>query len=308
MPASNDAFFSLYIFKKKKREASPSGRGVSQRLTERVLYGKILRPSREPIFYRIEEEFMIIKNDENMIDINEGLRLIEKRSGLTFGTDAYLLSAYVRGSGRSVCVDLGSGTGVISLLMLSKKKAARIHAVELQAEFAELIERNGELNGLSDRLCVHASDVRDLKDTDFPETVDTVVSNPPYMKCSGKANESDYKNIARHETAGSIGDFCSAAGRILKHGGLFYVVFRPDRMTELMTALTEAKLEPKRITFVHARAELPPCLMLCEAKKGASHGCYVTPPLIMYKEGSTYTDELTRIYERGEFDEHYQRP
>ncbi len=251
---------------------------------------------------------MMIKNDENIIDINHDLRLIEKKDGLTFGTDAYLLAAYVRGGSRSVCVDLGSGTGVISLLLLEKNKVARVHAVELQPEFAELISRNGEINGLSDRLFVHASDVRGLKDTDFAETIDTVVSNPPYMKCSGKANESDYKNIARHETAGGIGDFCATAGRILKHGGLFYIVFRPDRMTELISALTEAKLEPKRITFVHARAELPPCLMLCEAKKGASHGCYVTPPLIMYKEGSTYTDELSRIYERGEFDEHYKRP
>ena len=250
---------------------------------------------------------MNIKNDEMLTEINSGLNLIQKSDGLTFGTDAYLLAAYVRRQTRAVAADLGSGTGVIPLLMLSKKKVAHVHAVELQIDFAELIERNAEFNGF-DNLTAHCADVRDINADMFGAELDIAVSNPPYMKPTGKANESERKNIARHEVAGGIGDFCSAATRILKHGGLFYTVWRPDRLCELTNALSAAKLEPKRMTLVHARAELPPCLVLCEAKKGASAGVYVTPPLIMYSHGNTYTDTLTKIYETGDFDEPYKKP
>ncbi len=251
---------------------------------------------------------MNLKNDETLTEINDGLNLIQKADGLTFGTDAYLLGAYVRRQSRAVAADLGSGTGVIPLLMLSRKKVASVHAIELQNDFAELITRNAEINGLSNRLIAHCADVRDITEDMLGGTVDVAVSNPPYMKTSGKANGSERKNIARHEIAGGIGDFCKSAARILKHGGLFYVVWRPDRLCELTNALTAAKLEPKRMTFVHARAELPPCLVLCEAKKGASAGIYVTPPLIMYKHDSVYTDTLTKIYETGDFDEPYKKP
>lgn len=257
---------------------------------------------------------MNLYNDETLTEINDGLKLIQKADGLTFGTDAYLLAAYVRRQTRALAADLGSGTGIIPLLMLSRGKVARVHAVELQADFAELIGRNAELNGYADRLLPICADVREVGADMLGGTLDVVVSNPPYMKPSGKANESEHKNIARHEIAGGIGDFCGAAARILKHGGLFYAVWRPDRLMDLVCAMRDVGLEPKRMTFVHARAELAPCLVLCEAKKGASSGVYVTPPLIMYESGSVctqtlvYTDALTKIYETGEFDEPYKRP
>ena len=251
---------------------------------------------------------MDIRNDEMLTDINDGLKVIQKRDGLTFGTDAYLLAAYIRRQARATAVDLGSGTGIIPLLMLARKKVAAVHAVELQTDFAELITRNSELNGFSEILTAHSADVRDIGADTFGGTVDIALSNPPYMKTSGKANESERKNIARHEIAGTIADFCAAASRLLKHGGLFYTVWRPDRLCELTGALTASGLEPKRMTFVHARAELAPCLVLCEAKKGAAPGMYVTPPLIMYTRGSVYTETLTKIYETGEFDESYTRP
>ncbi len=251
---------------------------------------------------------MNLYNDETLTEINDGLKLIQKADGLTFGTDAYLLAAYVRRQTRAKAADLGSGTGIIPLLMLSRGKVASVHAVELQADFAELIGRNAELNGYAHRLLPICADVREISANMFGGTLDVVVSNPPYMKPSGKANESERKNIARHEIAGGIGDFCGAAAKILKHGGLFYAVWRPDRLTELVCAMQEVGLEPKRMTFVHARAELSPCLVLCEAKKGAASGVYVTPPLIMYSRGSEYTEALTKIYETGEFDESYQKP
>ncbi len=243
-----------------------------------------------------------------MIAINDNLRLIQKRDGLTFGTDAYLLSAFVRRQSHARLADLGSGTGILPLLLLARKKVSSAYAVELQPDFAELIGRNAALNGFADALHPILSDVRSLTEQHTDGTVDIVISNPPYMKPTGKANESDRKNIARHEIAGGIGDFCEAASRILKFGGLFYTVWRPDRLAELIAALCAAGLEPKRMTFVYARAELAPCLVLCESKKGAAAGMYATPPLILYEHENVYTNTLTKIYETGDFDESYQRP
>ena len=248
--------------------------------------------------------------DETITDINSGLKLIQKRDGLTFGSDAYLLSAYVRKSPRARCADLGSGTGIISLLLLAKNKVAQVDAVELQPDFAELIDRNAELNSFSERLRARCIDLRELDGTSLGAPFDVIVSNPPYMKPTGGRSFSERRQIARHELFGGISDFCRAASRLLKHGGLFYTVWRPDRLACLISALCESGLEPKRMTFVHSRLELAPCLVLCEAKKGASAGMYVTPPLIMYESGAgaKYTAALNKIYETGEFDEPYQRP
>lgn len=251
---------------------------------------------------------MNIKNDEIITKINDGLSLIIKSDGLTFGTDAYLLFSYVRRQTKAKLVDLGSGTGVISLLLLQKNKVKEAHGIELQPDFAELITRNAELNKLSDRLFAYSEDVRNITADTVCGEADIVVANPPYMKPTGKICESERKNIARHETAGGILDFCLGAKRLLKHGGLFYVVWRPDRLSELFSALSEAYLTPKRMTFVFAKDSLPPCLLLCEAKKGASEGMYVTPPLLMYKQDGSYTDELDYIYKTGDFNESYKRP
>lgn len=253
-------------------------------------------------------ENILLADDESLNEINNNLSLIEKKDGLTFGSDAYLLAAYVRTSRKSRAADLGSGTGVIPLLLLSRNKIADCAALEVQPEFAELISRNAAINGFADRLRSVQTDVREVSAGTIGGEVDIVVSNPPYMKTSGKICVSGRKQIARHEVHGGIGDFCLAAGRLLRHGGLFYAVWRPDRLVDLISSMRCAGLEPKRMTMVHSRVSLPPCLVLCEAKKGAAPGCHVTPPLIMYREMSVYTDTLTRIYETGEFDEPFRKP
>lgn len=241
----------------------------------------------------------MIGSDERINEINENLRLIEKKNGLVFGTDAYLLSAFLPKRRELIGAELGCGTGVISLLALSRQKCKRIYCFEVQDKFCELTERNVELNGFCDRISVICKDVRDAVPLDTEKEVDFVFSNPPYMKTSsGKANSDDEKNIARHEVCGDIGDFCAAARRLLKHGGNFYVVYRPDRMTDLICALRDNGLEPKKITYVYPNSSTPPCLMLVSAKLGAKSGITVTEPLIIYKDGTTeYTDKLAYIYE-----------
>ena len=238
--------------------------------------------------------------------VNDSLKLIQKTDGLTFGTDALLLAGYVNGKYKSA-LEIGGGTGIISMLLLTRSKAERIVAVEVQDEFSSLIERNANLNGLSDRLTAVVSDIRDYKAN---EEYDLIFTNPPYMKTSsGRANELDKKNIARHEVFGNIDDFAMAAKRLLKFGGTFAVVYRPDRLTDLIYALRSAKLEPKRVTFVHADTESESSMVLVEAKAGGKSGIILTRPLIIYKDKlhSEYSEYMKYIMDNGSFPAYYKR-
>jgi tRNA1(Val) A37 N6-methylase TrmN6 len=212
--------------------------------------------------------------------VNDDIRLIQIEDGLTFGTDALLLAGYIDRKYKTA-IELGTGTGIISMLLLTREKVLNVTALEVQEEYAILTERNAQLNDLSDRLRTVNTDLREYKGTnDF----DIVYSNPPYMKTNaGRANLISGKNIARHEVCGDIGDFCAAAARILKHGGNFYTVWRPDRLTDLMFALRSNRLEPKLITFVHATPESQPSIVLIRSKKGAASGCTLTRPLFLHK-------------------------
>ncbi len=223
---------------------------------------------------------MELHEKETLQEVNEHIRLIQRADGFTFGTDAYLLSAYVRPQPRAVAVDLGSGTGIIPLLCLSREKAARFVAVELQERFCSLIDRNAILNGMQGRLRALCADVRTITAASLGGEVDIVTANPPYMPLgSGARNETEEKAMARHETAGGIRDFCAAAARCLKHGGKFYCVFRAERLADLFEGLREAHLEPKRVTTVSATPLSAPSLILVEAVKGASPSLFITPNL-----------------------------
>ena len=245
--------------------------------------------------------------------INDNLSLIQNENGLTFGTDAYLLSAYTVGWKNKIGADLGSGTGVIPLLLCSRKKAAKIYAVEVQESFCDLIKQNAELNNFSDRIIPVNKNVADLKAADLGQELDFVVSNPPYMKVnSGKRNEHDEKFIARHEVCGSINDFCACANRLLKHGGKFYCVYRPDRLVDLICAMRENNLEPKIITFVAATVDSDPSIVLVRAMKGAAPGCRVTRNLFLHnsKEDaskSILSEDAKAIYDNCDFEQFWER-
>ncbi len=241
-----------------------------------------------------------LEPNERLDYVNENLRLIQKTDGLTFGTDAYLLAAMLRANPGQTAAELGGGTGIISLLCLTKNKARHVTIWEIQEEYALLCRRNGELNGLSDRMDVVCGNVRDANARMCAGEVDLVFSNPPYMKAdSGRDNAGTAMNIARREQCGTIADFCQAASRLLKYGGRFCTVYRPDRFADLVCAMREAKLEPKRVVFGYPDVASPPCLVLTEAKKGASSGLETAPPLIIYGDEAkrVYTPAMDRIYE-----------
>ena len=245
--------------------------------------------------------------------INDNLKLIQNQNGLTFGTDAYLLSAYTVGGKNKIGADLGSGTGIIPLLLSSRDKAAEIYAVEVQESFCDLISQNAKLNGFEDRIIPVHKNVTDLRAHDLGCELDFVTSNPPYMKVnSGKRNEHDEKYIARHEVCGDIGDFCACASRLLKHGGKFYCVYRPDRLIDLLSAMRENKLEPKVITFVAAMADSDPSMVLVRAIKGGASGCGVTRNLFLHNSTedaakSILSADAKAIYENCSFESYFER-
>lgn len=227
---------------------------------------------------------MELRENETLHEVNEHIRLIQRVDGLTFGSDAYLLAAFTRGKRTASAVDLGSGTGIIPLLCLARDKAARFTAVEIQADFCNLIGRNAALNGMADRISPLCADVREVTAASVGGEVDLVTANPPYMAPgSGARNTTDEKYIARHEVCGTVKDFCAAAGRLLKHGGRFCCVFRPERLGDLFGGLREAHLEPKRMTLVQATAAALPSMVLVEAVKYAAPSLLVTPPLCLWE-------------------------
>ena len=174
--------------------------------------------------------------------------------------------------------------------------------VEIQEEYAALIKRNAALNSLDERLFAVNSDIRELPND---AKYDIVFTNPPYMKTSsGYKNATSKKNIARHEVFGTIGDFCEKTAKILKFGGSFAVVYRPDRLSDLIYAMKSARLEPKRITFVHARQSADASMVLVEAKLGGGVGAILTRPLIIY-DADVYSNDMNFIMENGSFPEDF---
>ena len=246
----------------------------------------------------------ILLENETLTNVNENINLIQRKNGLTFGTDAFLLSSFIKEQKSGVAVELGGGTGIISMLVATREKYKKIYCAEIQQEFAEVIKRNVELNGLSDKIEPICIDIRNLKSATIGFEVDAVFSNPPYMKSdSGKRNEFDEKYIARHEVCGNIGDFCACAKRLLKHGGFFYCVWRPDRLTDLICAMRENSLEPKEMCFVHANTNSAPSMVLVKAKKGAASGVVVLEPLFLNLDDNpkALTERAQKIYKECNF-------
>ena len=241
-----------------------------------------------------------IGSDERIDKVNEKITLIQKKDGLTFGTDAFLLAAFIKQQKYSTAVELGAGTGIISLLLAARDKFKFVDAIEIQKDFYDITCRNIALNDLDSKVKAHNLDIRELKQSYIGYEVDVVFSNPPYMLAdSGKKNVSERKYIARHEVCGGIEDFCQAAYRVLKHGGKFYCVWRPDRLTSIMSSMRRNRLEPKIMVFVHSDKESEPSMVLISATKGGAEGMRILPPLFL-NEGTSAEGGARVMSERAQ--------
>ena len=217
--------------------------------------------------------------------INENLILNEYKDGLLFGTDALLVAKFVNGGIRKKVVDLGCGSGVIGLLLLSEKKAGHVFGVEIQEKYSKLSEYNAEINNFKDQYTSINCDLKNIKDYFSCGYSDIVVSNPPYMKINyGKKNISEEKRIARHEIHCTIDDVCRAASWCLKSGGDFYLVHRPERLSSIIYSMKKYSIEPKKLLPVASNYNDPPSLILISGKKDASEGMIFYPTLCLFSD------------------------
>ncbi len=216
-------------------------------------------------------------NELKKTEINNNIVLEEYTDGLLFGTDALLLSRFVKGGSRMNGVDIGCGSGSISLLLLSENKALTMTGIEIQEKYSILSEKNANNNGFGERFKCINGDARQPKGLYEAEKADFVISNPPFMKANGgKMNDTKSKCIARHEEFLPANDLCKAAALYLKYGGSFYVVYRPERICTLITSLKQNNLEPKRIKFLISDINCAPSLVFIEAKKGGAEGVNIS--------------------------------
>ncbi len=252
-----------------------------------------------------------VKTNEYVLDqAKDNVYIWQKRNGFSYGTDASLLAAFIRKMSSKTAVEFGGGTGVISLLCDSCNKFKKIYSIEAQDEYFCLLQKNIKYNKSS--VIPIKKDIRKINTDDFSGEVDVVFTNPPYMKSdSGKSNTDIGKNTARHEILGGILDFCKSASKILKHGGLFYCVYRPDRAIDLICAMRECNLEPKRMTYVYPYKDSRPALMLVEAKKGASSSLFLTKPFIIFnnqtERNQDCTEDMKKVYEECDMSDEYKK-
>ena len=217
--------------------------------------------------------------------------------------DAVLLSGFAEVRKGETAVDLGTGTGIIPILLEAKTEGKLFYGIEIQPEMADMARRSAEMNGLGEKVLILDGDIKELLTgtallpAELFGKTDVVTSNPPYMKEShGLRNPDDALAIARHEVACTLEDVCGAASRLLRCGGRFCMVHRPQRLPEIITAMKEARLEPKRMKLVYPYADREANMVLIEAVRDERPGCRVERPLIVYKEPGVYTDEIYDIY------------
>jgi len=235
---------------------------------------------------------------ERVDDLCCGLFILQRRDGFRFGMDSVLLSAFAAQKMALRVADLGTGTGVIPLLLSVRLPKAVFDAVELQAGMAEMAARSVRLNGLEERIRIHAADLRDLAGALPRASYDLVTCNPPYGRAGGTlVNPEESVRVARHEADCTVTDVARAAARLLRNGGRLCVVFPAPRMLELLDALRTVRIEPKRLQWVHDRADKPPYLLLCEGMLQAKPLLHLLPPLIVHDEAGRETPMLRDLYD-----------
>ena len=240
----------------------------------------------------------MLKPNERIDDLQRNnYRIIQDPERFCFGMDAVLLSGFVKAKEGDHVIDLGTGTGIIPILMEAKTKASNLVGLEIQPESADMAQRSVELNHLEKKIRIVTGDIREASSIFGAATFDVVTSNPPYMtEHHGITNEKSPKAIARHELLCTLEDVICQAAKLLRPGGSFYMVHRPFRLAYIMLLMREYHLEPKRMKLVYPYIDKDPNMVLIEGLRGGRPRMTVEKPLIVYKEPGVYTDEIYEIY------------
>ena len=242
-----------------------------------------------------------IKENERIDDLEyKGLKIIQNTEGFCFGIDAVLLSDFAKEiKNNSKVLDLGTGTGILPILLCGKTNLNKIYGIEIQKEVAAMAGRSVKLNNLENRIEIVNKNIKDIENIFEKNSFDAIVTNPPYKKINtGEKNEKENKLISRHEITASLDDFIKISFNLLKDKGSFYMVHRPERLAEIIYKLKQNKLEPKIIKFVYSNVKSEPKLVLIKAVKNAKEFLKIEKPLFVYKEDGNYTDEILKIYNK----------
>ena len=224
--------------------------------------------------------------DERLDDLQRcGFQIIQNPKKFCFGMDAVLLSGFAKAKRGDQVLDIGTGTGIIPILMAAKTKAAHLTGLEIQHESADMAMRSVQFNHLEERITIVQGDVREAGTYFAPASFDVVTSNPDSAKM-----------IARHEICCTLEDVVSQTAKLLKNSGRFYMVHRPFRLAEIFNMLIRYKLEPKRMQMVYPYIDKEPNMVLIEAMKGGKSRITCEPPMIVYEKPGVYTQKIYEIY------------
>ncbi len=247
---------------------------------------------------------MELKENERIDDLEyKNLKIIQNKEGFCFGIDSVLISDFAKEiKNNSIGIDLGTGTGIISILLSSKTNLLKIIGIEIQKDVADMAKRSVELNGLQEKIDILNINIKEILENKNLEIVkkesfDFIVTNPPYKKIeTGKINENEYKYISRHEITANLDDFLEVSKYLLKDKGEFYMVHRPDRLVDILSSMRKYKIEPKKIRFVYSNINKEPTLVLIKGIKNANPFLKVEKPLFIYEKDGKYSEEIYKIY------------
>ncbi len=239
-----------------------------------------------------------IMPDETLEDLQlNGLFLLQKKGSFRFGMDAVLLSNFVTAKKGQSIIDMGTGTGIISVLLSAKTKAKKISGLEIQSNIADMAQRSIDGNALGDIIEIVKGDIKEAISIFGAATYDIVVTNPPYTRAgSGHTNIADTKAIARHEIYCTLEDVLKSSAELLKPQGEFYMVHRPERLTDILEGMRKVNIEPKILRMVCAKIEKEPSMILVKGLKNGNPGLKILPNLIIYDEDGKYTKEAKIQY------------
>nr|WP_296042170.1 tRNA1(Val) (adenine(37)-N6)-methyltransferase [uncultured Blautia sp.] len=240
----------------------------------------------------------LVKAGERVDDLQNGFYVIQNQDKFCFGMDAVLLSGFARIRKGDHVLDMGTGTGIIPILLKSKTKGEHFTGLEIQEECADMATRSVQYNGLESAVDIVCGDIKEAAGIFGAASFDVVTSNPPYMiGAHGLQNPHMAKAIARHEVLCTLEDVVSQASKVLKDRGRFFMVHRPFRLAEIFSVLTRYKLEPKRMQLVYPYIDREPNMVLIEALKGGNSRITVEKPLIVYEKPGVYTKDILEIYD-----------
>lgn len=242
-----------------------------------------------------------LKENERIDDLEiKNMKIIQNKDGFCFGIDSVLLSDFAKEiKDNSKVVDLGTGTGILGILLCAKTNLKEILGVEIQEEVANMAQRSIELNNLKNRFKILNDNIKNIEknNINLKNNFDYVVTNPPYKKLNtGKINENEKKLISRHELTANLDDFIKTASFLLKDKGTLFMVHRPERLVDILEKMRKEKIEPKELKFIYPKINKEPNLILIKGVKNANPFLKIDKPLCVYNEDGNYTDDILKIY------------